>query len=175
VSAVEPRVVGNTMLGAGAAVFAMEKSVSGEIAGNVIAKVRAMTHASNGIGIYGMMGASGLDPATGFEVRDNRISGVFSAVSLGYARENDVHENDISDVNNGLSIAEEGWPNRFWWNNVEADVWGVRSKVAPADISDGEGHGNWWGRTCPGSLFVPGVDGNPIDVTDDFAYGSRDA
>ncbi len=49
---------------------------------------------------------------------------------------------------------------------VEADT--------PIELSSSE-LGNYWGRSCPGDLFVPGVDSNRTDAVDSWPYAARDA
>jgi hypothetical protein len=85
-----------------------------------------------------------------------------------------VSGNDVSSQRGLYLAGPDAWPNRVFHNNVIAATLGVEATFGPVELSDG-GRGNWWGRSCPGPLYVPGVDGNRVDVVDSRPYGARDA
>jgi len=122
-----------------------------------------------GLDIYGMAG-----PLSGTTVADNTISGGTGGIRLGLVWSTEVTRNSLSG--SAFAALEVQYPsptNRLWWNNLESSGYGVFSS-GPAEISDGEGRGNWWGHDCPEGLFVAGVDSNRADVVDSFPYGRRD-
>ncbi|MDI7267303.1 MAG: transglutaminase domain-containing protein [Myxococcota bacterium] len=163
-------------------------------------------------------GTPGLAPPT---VRDNVVRGGGNGVVLASIRDAEITRNDLEGNERGLLILDDGWPNRFFHNNVAATVFGavdaryrdderrkvqedavaaMTYKVGEIIIEPGEpepepepkpepepepppepveisylGRGSWWNRSCPGALFLPGVDSNAAHVRDSFPYGSRDA
>ncbi|PIW01968.1 MAG: hypothetical protein COW42_03260 [Deltaproteobacteria bacterium CG17_big_fil_post_rev_8_21_14_2_50_63_7] len=121
-----------------------------------------------GLDIYGMAG-----PMSGTTVADNTISGGTGAIRLGLVWSTEVTRNSLSE--SAFAALEYSYPsptNRLWWNNLESFGYGVFS-TGPAEISDGEGRGNWWGHDCSEALFVAGVDSNDEAVVDSFPYGRR--
>ncbi|MDI7268430.1 MAG: right-handed parallel beta-helix repeat-containing protein [Myxococcota bacterium] len=152
--------------------------------------------------------AQGLPPVV---VRQNAVTGGGNGVAVADFTDAEIVQNDLDGSRRGLLILDNGWPQRFYHNNVAATEFGVvdlsrragvepRPEVAdvtykePGTVEPGEpepepepepppepvevsylGRGSWWNRSCPGALFLPGVDSNAAHVRDSFAYGSRDA
>ena len=114
--------------------------------------------------------------ATDNRILDNTVSGAAGGIILSSANDNLITGNDISEVGTALLIGSGGWPNTVYWNNFYGwSIRGVYSYLDPAEVSDGTAHGNWWGHSCSGPLFTPGVDSSSLDVTDSFPYGVKDA
>ncbi|MDI7267907.1 MAG: right-handed parallel beta-helix repeat-containing protein [Myxococcota bacterium] len=148
-----------------------EGAAAGEVSGNQVNLSGGIRQVA--VLLDGMMAQTGLRPTTGFVVSGNRVRGGDIGIGFLGARGNDVHGNDVDGSTWGVWIGPDGWPNRFWWNNVTAGAWGVYAEMGPAEVSDGTGRGNYWGHDCPQPSFTPGADGNRGDVRDSFAYGSR--
>lgn len=114
--------------------------------------------------------------ATENRILDNIVTRATGGILLSSANDNLITGNDISGVLTAVGIWPGGWPNTVYWNNFSSwSHWAVWANTGPAEISDGTAYGNWWGYSCPGPLFTPGVDSNRVDVTDSFAYGQQDA
>ncbi|PJB37107.1 MAG: hypothetical protein CO108_21845, partial [Deltaproteobacteria bacterium CG_4_9_14_3_um_filter_63_12] len=124
-----------------------------------------------GIELWGMVGESGPLPVSGLSIHDNTIA---ATVGIFMKRTGDslLVGNDITAWT-GFELESSVGANKFRWNNLEVQVGVVADE--PTEITDGEGHGNWWGHDCPELSFVAGVDSNRVDVVDSFAYGRRDA
>ena len=103
---------------------------SHEISGNTIEM--GLDSKSTGIDLRGspvrfMSGVSGaptngLPPLT---VHDNVVSGGGNAVTLASVADAEIRRNDLDDPVRGLLILDDGWPNRFYHNNVTATDVGV--------------------------------------------------
>ncbi len=145
-----------------------EGSHDADVIGNVVAQLPGRQ--TQGVVLKGLIGEIGPTPVTGVDVRQNVLEGADWALVLEQAADNAIHENDVVAASFGLRLGEGSWPNRIWWNNIEASDWRVFADVGPADLSEG-GRGNHWGHRCPGPLFQPGLDSNRPDVTDPYAYG----
>jgi len=118
------------------------------------------------------------DPPSAQENRiiDNIVLRGTGGILLSTAVHNLIKGNDISGVTRALGITSSGWPNDVYWNNFHGwSTWGVWSDIGPVEISNETFGGNWWGRSCPRPLFIPGEDSNREDVADSFPYGQADA
>jgi len=153
----------------GVAVAINEDATGGEVHHNVIEAQPG--DEVRGIELYGMVGESGPLPVSEMSIHNNTIT---ATVGIFMKRTSDglLVGNDITAWT-GFEMETVVGVNRYWWNNIQAQV-GVIADEA-MEISDGEGRGNWWGNYCPGPLFVGEVNSNRVDVIDNFAYGKRNA
>jgi parallel beta-helix repeat protein len=149
------------------AVALWESSLNNEVSGNYI------DVDNDAITIEGLVVA----PASSENrVFDNTITRGTGGILLGKTTDNTVKHNTISGILTALSINSAAWPNSIYRNNFQGSIYGVYSTITePVDLSDETFGGNWWGHSCPGPLFNPGVDGVPDSVTDNRAYGQKDA
>ncbi len=150
-----------------------EGAARGEVSGNRVDLSGGIRQVA--VLLDGMIAQTGLRPTTGFVVSGNRVRGGDIGIGFLGAQGNDVHGNDVDGSTWGVWIGPDGWPNRFWWNNVTAAAWGVYAEMGPAEVSDGVSRGNYWGHDCPAPGFTASVDGNRSDVRDSYAYGARGA
>ncbi|MDI7268640.1 MAG: NosD domain-containing protein, partial [Myxococcota bacterium] len=167
-SATSSNVARNTVTGPSYwAITLWDRAAGNEVAQNSIAV------GYDGVTLDGLVN----DPTanTANRVIGNTIVGGTGGVLLAHAQGNELTGNNREGGVNGITATGDAWPNRVYWNNFSGwSHWGVWMDAGPAaELSDG-GRGNWWGRSCPGPLFLPGVDSNRADVVDSFAYGARD-
>ena len=146
--------------------FIIEGSSDNEIHDNVI-ETPAVTY-SCGMHFWG-----GVVYACDNLIYDNEIQSSEEGIKFDTAIDNELYGNTIEAGTNGISLEAESWPNKIYHNNISGDVNGIFS-FSPAEVS-WESEGNYWGRSCPGPLFIPGTDSNSVDVVDSFPYGQEDA
>src|SRR5690606_11893819 len=120
-----------------------------------------------GLVIDGMLTGADVIPVTGMSFLANEITSP-RGIYVGRASDNVFRHNQLSGEV-GLILAAESDQNRYWWNTILASNVGVIADKA-VELTSGDGQGNWWGRRCPGVVFVPDVDSNRSDVTEPFAY-----
>jgi hypothetical protein len=123
----------------------------------------------------GIWHSGGVPPTLAHDnlIYGNTIRSSSSGIGFRNATDNEVYGNTIYADANELFIQESGWPNSFFHNNIISGPQKVFSTI-PAELS-WEMEGNFWSRSCPGDLFVPGGDSNSLDVVDSYPYGQQDA
>ncbi|MBI2933759.1 MAG: right-handed parallel beta-helix repeat-containing protein [Planctomycetes bacterium] len=125
---------------------------------------------SNGISIFSSR--PDFVAVTNHLVKANTISGTTLGLVTGNMAQSVVRNNTISATQNDLVL--NGLGNAIFHNNfLGPSVTKIFAfGFSTFELSHDE-EGNFWDRTCPGPLFVPGVDSNgPIDS---FPYGTKDA
>lgn len=77
---------------------------------------------------------------------------------------------------NGVGLSLAGFGHAVSHNNIFGNRNTQVRATQALELSDVIARqGGFWGRTCPGPLFVPGVDSNRLDVVDSHAYASASA
>jgi parallel beta-helix repeat protein len=107
-------------------------------------------------------------------IEENTFEGAENGILFSLTADNDILRNDVSSTADAIKILNSEWTDRFYHNNINGEARGAYSESAPAELSYAGG-GNYWGRNCPGPLFVPGEDSNRSDVVDSQAFSEPDA
>lgn len=105
-------------------------------------------------------------PDGGNHVRNNDVRGGNVGIQIFRDADARITLNTITgNSNTGLHLTNS--PNAIITrNNIFNNTLNAVSNTAIELSFSGEG--NYWGRSCPGPLFVPGVDSNSEDVVDSF-------
>jgi parallel beta-helix repeat protein len=116
-----------------------------------------------------------LTRGTGALVSGNVIHGVdFDGLKLSGLTAPVVRENTIASSGRDGLLLQDSPSAQVFHNNIHDNArWQVNSNQ-PIELSH-EGEGNYWGRSCPGDLFVAGTDSNRVDVVDSHPYRAADA
>jgi hypothetical protein len=146
--------------------------------GNVFGNELNLGDDSVGIELRGLSSGE-LIPIEDVSIAENEVSGPNDATGLRLllAEDNKIINNHFSGngvegLGVGIDLTGGGWPNTIWHNAIDANL-GLLSDPISAELSHNQG-GNWWGRQCPGSLFVAGVDASPATLVDSYPYGGAD-
>lgn len=137
-------------------------------------------------------GLSTTGPMTGFDavvmafsgaavsVRNSHISRGRTGIRIDGPAPSEISGNTINGNLVGLEL--DGARDFVFHNNFFDNPLGsVRAFAQAAELSDTRANlptfqqGNFWGRPCPGPLFVAGTDSNRSGVVDSYPYGSASA
>ena len=118
-----------------------------------------------------------LDNVTGFTIDNVTVAGNAASPSgegilLVHSSNNTITNSTASHRVNGVRLSGSSNGNVVYHNNIFGNVRNISSDQA-IELSF-SGQGNYWGRSCPDPLFVPGTDSNSPDVVDSFPFGTLD-
>jgi hypothetical protein len=142
----------------------------------------------NVTGDAGLVYAGATGPqASSNVIRRNTITGF--AVGLSFKDDdttatiitrNHFQDNDIALRLRALGPGAATFRNsRVFLNDFLGSGLAVRSEIGAFELSDRDvtsptyRRGNYWGRGCPGPLFIPQVDSDAATVVDSFPFGER--
>ena len=121
---------------------------------------------------YGIMAEStsgDIGYGIGSRYINNDVSRSGSA-GINTTRVEEISGNNFTDCKTGLTLISSPEAKVFHNNFVNNSNVGVHSDE-PIELSH-NGEGNYWGRACPGPLFVQSEDTNSPDVVDSHPYAS---
>lgn len=113
------------------------------------------------------------------QVTGATISGARRAVRLDGPGQSQVDSSSLTGNREGLALL--GGSAVVFHNNIHGNSQRQVFGLAAAELSDTRadagtfGHGNFWGRACPGSLFVAGADSNLPSMIDSHPFGLASA
>jgi len=111
---------------------------------------------------------SNYDTFTNNLISNNTSVGIFNWMTNG----NIFTGNTLTGNNYGIMFRY--CVGTFYHNNIYNNTTYNVFSDTPIELSY-NGEGNWWGRTCPGPLFIAGVDSNAGNVVDSYPYRKKDA
>jgi len=145
---------------------------------NVLGNTLTLGADSVGIELRGLSSGEVI-PIEDVSIAENQLSGPNSATALrlrlaegNHIVNNHFNGDGVQALGVAIDIREGGWPNTIWHNAIEAET-GLLGDAVTAEVSHNQ-KGNWWGRQCPGPLFVAGVDTDPATLVDSYPYSGSD-
>ncbi len=115
-------------------------------------------------------------PRVGNVYAQNLMSGSgHTAMRLWMEEGSIIKENTIiGGARDGIEISESSDVKISRNNILSNSRYQIASLTGNTGISLSEnGQGNFWGRSCPGDLFIAGTDSNSADLIDSFPYGTE--
>ncbi|MBI3183965.1 MAG: hypothetical protein HYZ28_17655 [Myxococcales bacterium] len=112
-------------------------------------------------------------------VEGGSLSGAQVGIRLDGPGSSTVQDTTLTGNGEGLSLL--GGANLVFHNNVFGNQARQVSAPSAVELSDTRAsspsfqQGNFWGRSCPGSLFLAGTDSNRSNVVDSFPYAQAGA
>ncbi len=96
-----------------------------------------------------------------------RVSGAQVGVTLSATQASTLQDSVVTANGIGLTLSGQ---HRVFHNNVFGNGALQVQATGTLELSSAEQEGNYWGRSCPGALFLAGTDSSSATVTDSFPF-----